>query len=266
MEPDYELNPYNLYFDLLPDFVVVLAGLLFGSFLNVCIARLPRHESIVAPRSRCPHCGTPIRSIDNIPLLSFLFLRGRCRRCRTRIPWRYPAVEAVTAALWLLCWLHFGPTVEALAMAVLCFLLLGLAMMDAETFTLPDTFTLPGILLGCVYALSQRGPRGLGVALLSALAAGFLIVLIRWVYRKVRGREGLGLGDARLLALIAAWLGPEQTLLIFILAVVSGAIYGIARIRRLSARLPLGAFLSLAALYAIFFGQQTIDWYLGFFR
>ncbi|WP_446743057.1 prepilin peptidase [Silvibacterium acidisoli] len=251
---------------MVPDFAVVVAGLLFGSFLNVCISRLPRHESIVSPRSRCPHCLTPVRSLDNIPVLSFLVLRGRCRSCRASIGWRYPAVELVMPALWLLCWLRFGATIEAGAMGVLCFLLLGLAVMDAETMHLPDAFTLPGILLGVLYAACRSGLRGLGLAILWALAAGSLIVFIRWVYRKLRGREGMGLGDAKLLAMIAAWLGPWQTLLAFFLAVVAGALFGLARMRRMEARLPLGAFLCMASLYVIFFGQATIDWYLGFFR
>lgn len=251
---------------MLPDLVVVIAGLVFGSFLNVCISRLPRHESIVSPRSRCPHCLTPVRSLDNIPILSFLLLRGRCRTCRNPISWRYPAVELVTAALWLLCWLRFGPTVEALAMAVLCFLLLGLAVMDAETMTLPDAFTLPGILLGALYEAYRAGFRGFALSILWAVAAGSFIVLIRWIYKQVRRHEGMGLGDAKLLAMIAAWLGPWQTLLVFFLAVVGGALFGLVRMRSMKARLPLGAFLCMAALYAIFFGQATIHWYLGFFR
>jgi leader peptidase (prepilin peptidase)/N-methyltransferase len=130
----------------------VLFGLAFGSFLNVCISRLPRHESIVHPRSRCPRCRAGIQAADNIPILSWILLRGRCRVCRWPIPWRYPAVEFATAALFLLSFLRFGLGVVAIGMAVLCFLLLGLAVMDAETMRLPDAFTLTGIVLGILYS------------------------------------------------------------------------------------------------------------------
>src|SRR5271170_3826371 len=129
-----------------------LLGLVFGSFLNVCISRLPRHALVAAGRSRCPECGKPIRARDNVPLLSFLALRGRCRDCGAPISWRYPAIELATAALWLLCWLEFGISVDAVGMAVFCFLALGLAAMDAETMLLPDAFTLPGIALGVIYS------------------------------------------------------------------------------------------------------------------
>src|SRR5271170_5683833 len=134
-----------------------LLGLVFGSFLNVCISRLPRHESVAAGRSRCPECGKPIRALDNVPLLSFLVLRGRCRDCGERISWRYPAIELATAALWVLCWLEFGLSVEGVGSAVLCFLLLGLAAMDAETMLLPNAFTLPGIVLGVIFSGAMCG-------------------------------------------------------------------------------------------------------------
>src|SRR5271163_1129073 len=130
----------------------VLAGLAFGSFLNVCISRLPRHESVVSPRSRCPQCLTPILTRDNIPLLSWALLRGRCRSCGVRIAVRYPLVEAVTAALFLLCFLEFGLTPRGIASAVLCWLLVGLAATDAETLMLPDALTLPGLALGVIYS------------------------------------------------------------------------------------------------------------------
>ena len=135
---------------LIPIFVVLL-GLAFGSFLNVCISRLPRHESIVRPRSRCPRCAAPIAAGDNIPILSWILLRGRCRHCNQSIAWRYPAVEFATAALFLLSLLFFGLTVAGIGMAILSFLLLGLAVMDAETMRLSDAFSLPGIALGILY-------------------------------------------------------------------------------------------------------------------
>jgi leader peptidase (prepilin peptidase) / N-methyltransferase len=263
---------------LLIGIFAALLGLVFGSFLNVCIARLPRHESVVAPRSRCPGCRTPIGALDNIPLLSFALLRGKCRWCGEPISWRYPAVELATAALWELCWLTFGWSLPAVGMAVLCFLLLGLAAMDTETMLLPDAFTLPGILLGVLYSgvICNGGGasqiRCAGISLAWALAAGAAILAIRGLYWLIRRREGMGLGDAKLFAMIAAWLGLENSLLVFFLAVVGGALYGIFMLGRggrdgdSPLRLPLGSFLCAAAIYAVFQGHATVAWYLGFFQ
>ncbi len=213
--------------NLLAGIFVALLGLAFGSFLNVCIWRLPRHDSVAAGRSRCPECGAAIRAMDNVPLLSFLVLRGRCRDCGAGISWRYPAIELATAALWLLCWLEFGASVKAVGMAVFCLLALGLAAMDAETMILPDTFTLPGIALGVIYsgAMCDGGwlvhLRCAGVSLGWAVCAAGVILAIRGLYWLVRRREGMGLGDAKLFAMIAAWLGPANALLVFFLAVVA---------------------------------------------
>lgn len=263
---------------LLTAIFVVLFGLAFGSFLNVCIARLPGHESLVHPRSRCPRCGTPIRSSDNIPILSWIFLRGRCRACRWPIPWRYPAVELATAALFLLSFLRLGLTIVGIGTDVLCFLLLGLAVMDAETMRLPDAFTLPGLALGMVYAAVGSADtmrdhfRHAAAAILWAALAALLLLLIRWIYFLVRRHQGLGLGDIKLLAMIAAWLGPAPTLLTLVLGAFAAAVYGLVviaasrgRRRFVSTRLPLGSFLSAAALYTLFAGQPILAWYLRFY-
>jgi leader peptidase (prepilin peptidase) / N-methyltransferase len=252
--------------------VVIAAALIFGSFLNVCIARLPLHQSIVRPRSRCPRCGTAIAARDNIPVLSFLLLEGRCRACHQPITWRYPAIELVTAALWLLCWLKYGLTLDGFGMALLSFLLLGLAAMDAETMRLPDAFTLPGIVLGILYSGVYCGR--LRCALLSAVwaaAAAAILLAVAGIYWLLRRHQGLGIGDAKLAALIAAWLGPTETLAALFLGVLAASIYGIsvsiAR-RRYNATdaLPLGSFLCAAALYVAFQGQHMLDWYTTLFR
>lgn len=251
---------------------VVAAGLAFGSFLNVCISRLPPHESIVRPGSRCPHCRSAIAPRDNIPILSFILLRGRCRACRKLIAWRYPAIELAMAALWLLCWLKYGFTLEAFGTAVLSFLLLGLAAMDAETMLLPDAFTLPGIVLGILYSGLVCGR--IRCALLSAAwaAAGAAVILaVSGAYWLMRKRQGMGMGDVKLVALIAAWFGPLQGLLVLFLGVLAAAIYGIgvSIVRRrfdATAPLPLGSFLCAAALFALFQGQHTLAWYASFFR
>lgn len=255
---------------------VVLFGLAFGSFLNVCISRLPRHESIVRPASHCPACNHPIRAWDNLPILSWIMLRGYCRNCARPIPLRYPLVEIAAAALFLLAYLIFGLTVEAAGTTVLCFLLLGLAVMDAETLLLPDAFTLPGILLGIVFRGITGGWRAAAMAVLYALTAAALIFLIRGAYWLVRRREGIGLGDAKLFALIAAWLGPWQSLLVLFLGVVAAAAFGVFtslfwRRRPRTGKtgnqqIPLGSFLCATAIYSIFCGDQTVKWYLQFFR
>jgi leader peptidase (prepilin peptidase)/N-methyltransferase len=268
---------------LLISIFAVLLGLAFGSFLNVCISRLPRHESVVTPRSRCPRCLTPILDRDNIPLLSWVLLRGRCRSCGARIPLRYPLVEVTTAALFLLCWLEFTGF-RSIGACVFCWLLLGLAVMDAETLRLPDALTLPGIVLGIIDSSLQGAfgvvpicsLRSAGESLFWAVCAFALILLIRALYWLVRRREGIGLGDAKLLAMIAAWLGPWQAGLVLFLAVICAAAYGLGLIawngiRRssdngLTARIPLGAFLCAAGILAIFEGTSILSWYLGFFR
>jgi len=250
----------------------VLFGLAFGSFLNVCISRLPRHKSIVRPASYCPSCGEPIRTFDNVPLVSWLLLSGRCRHCGWRIPVRYPLVELATAALFLLAYLAYGLTLDAIGMAVLCFLLLGLAVMDAETLMLPNAFTLPGIVLGIAYSGLRGGWRAGMLAVLYALAAAALVLLIRGAYWLARKQEGMGLGDAKLLAMIAAWLGPWQALLALFLGVLATAIFGLIwmglkkRASMYTLQLPFGSFLCAAAIYAIFRGQPIIQWYLQFFR
>jgi leader peptidase (prepilin peptidase)/N-methyltransferase len=252
---------------------VVALGLAFGSFLNVCITRLPKHQSVVKPRSRCPRCLTPIAARDNIPLLSFLLLRGRCRACRQPIAWRYPAVEVANAALWLLCWLRFGPTLHAVGMAVFAFIMLGLAAMDAETLRLPNAFTLPGIVLGVIYsgAICEHWLKCAFLAATWAVTVAGVLLAISGFYWLLRRREGIGIGDAKLLALIAAWLGPSQSVLVFILGVVATAVCGLGIIaywRRFDANLPLpfGAFLCAASLFAMFYGQSIVYWYLSFYR
>ena len=261
---------------------VVLFGLAFGSFLNVCIFRLPRHASLMHPPSHCPHCDASICAYDNIPLLSWIVLRARCRACSSPISARYPLVEAATAGLFVACWLRFGLNVHGLGRVIFCFLAFGLAMMDWETMLLPDAFTLPGTFLGLLYAgLEFRVGlgRGFWAGMLLALACGAaafaLILMIRGVYWLVRRREGMGLGDAKLLAMIAVWLGLGPTLVTLFLGVIAAALYGVGLllIHRNSQtgepdplRLPFGSFLCAGALYAVFWGEITFNWYLRFFR
>jgi leader peptidase (prepilin peptidase) / N-methyltransferase len=266
-----------------------LFGLVLGSFLNVCIVRLPVEESIAWPRSHCRQCDTPIASWDNIPVLSWILLGASCRACGGRISWRYPAVETATCALFFLCCMKFGAGWVAGGWAVLCFILLGLAVMDGETLMLPDAFTLPGLAAGLVFAGLRRGLesgawnwnaslRGIGMAGLAAAIAAAILLAIAGVYWLIRRRTGMGYGDVKLVALLAAWLGLRQTILVLFLAVVAGALYGVALIlmnrRREQSEqvqtgllmVPFGTMLSAAGVYSIFLGQRTLDWYLQFFH
>ena len=255
-----------------------MLGLLLGSFLNVCIVRLPLGESVVRPRSHCPVCKKTLGNWDNIPVLSWLVLRGRCRHCGQAISWRYPFVELATCALFVMCCLHFPTVALAAAWALFCFFLVGLAVMDAETLLLPDAFVLPGMAAGFVFAGLRAGWHGMELSFLAALAAGGTLLLIAGIYWLARRQMGMGLGDVKLIAMLAAWLGVPQTALVLFLSVIVGAVYGlgmvVARRKRAaitdvpagSMPVPFGTMLSLAGLYSAFVGQRTLDWYLAFFR
>jgi leader peptidase (prepilin peptidase) / N-methyltransferase len=253
-----------------------VCGLLVGSFLNVCIARLPRGESIAFPGSHCPQCGAPVRAWQNIPLLSYALLRGRCSHCQARISPRYPAVEAGYACLATASVALWGWTAHGLEAAVLSFFLLGLLVTDVETMLLPDALTLPGTALGIAAAALIGGQAWLASAawaLLVAAGAAGVLALVSLLYWLVRRREGLGRGDIKLMALMGAWLGWEQTAVAFTLGVVAAALWGVVLLLRHgreeepgALRLPLGSFLCGGALASLFAGRALLGWYLGLFR
>lgn len=245
-------------------FVLVVAaayGLVLGSFLNVVIHRLPREMSLVRPRSHCPGCGAPIRWFDNVPVLSYLFLLGRCRACRRPIPLRYPLVELASAGLLVAVVLRFGLTWLAVEAAVLALLLLPLGIIDLEHHLLPDWLTLPGLAVGL--ALSVRGglvpalDAVIGAALGAALPFAILVG-----YRAIRGIEGMGLGDVKLLAMIGAFLGWRGVLLTLALGSSVGAIFGLLLIAagrgNRETELPFGTFLSAGALVTLFFAPEIM--------
>lgn len=202
-----------------------LLGLIFGSFLNVCVSRLPEGRSVVSPGSACPHCGHAVRWYHNVPLLSWLLLRARCRDCAAPIPARYILIELATAILFCFCAVRYGFTLSALQYAVFGWLLLGLIATDAETRLLPDAMTLSGVAIGLGFSFADATWREklLGVA----VSAGFLY-LTRWIYLRLRHVEGLGLGDVKLIALIAAFLPPRSVLMTLLVASVVGALAGVA--------------------------------------
>jgi leader peptidase (prepilin peptidase) / N-methyltransferase len=257
-----------------------LSGLILGSFLNVCIVRMPAGESVVWPRSHCRVCGETIAARDNIPILSWLLLKRFCRVCGEPISWVYPAVEASTCLLFVLCALRWGFGVEAAGWAVLCFLLLGLAVMDARTLLLPDLFTLPGVGLGIVFS-ARHGVHAALVSMLTAAAAAGVLLLIAGSYWLARRRMGMGFGDVKLLAMLGSWLGASQTALVLFLGVIVGAVYGIGLVllRRHveedeyeeqvpagKVPIPFGTMLAAAGIYSIFLGEWTLRWYAHFFR
>lgn len=274
-------------------FQIVLAaliGLAFGSFLNVCISRLPRHRSVVRPASHCPHCKAPIAAYDNVPLISYVLLSGRCRHCRKPISWRYPIVEAAVAALAVGNILFIGVNYWGIAFAIFCAVLMALAVCDLETMQLPDTLTLTLLVLGILYragdgffgelrhgtAFALHSALVLGLrGTISAAATALVLLLLRWIYSLLRHRQGLGLGDVKLAAAIAAWLGARQMCVVFFIAVVTGAL---AALIVLAVRgrektkaegplaVPFGTFLALSAIYCSFLGDATLRWYLHFFR
>ena len=247
----------------------VAVGLIVGSFANVCIHRLPRGHSVVRPPSRCPSCGALVRPWDNVPIVSYLALLGRCRDCRGRIPLRYPAVEAGNALLYLGLALLMGPSWRtALTMAFLTAMLV-LSLIDLEHHLLPDAITLPGIAAGLAASLLPDSPLT-PLASAGAAAGGYLaLAVVAEAYRRTRGMEGLGQGDWKMVAMLGAFLGWERMLLAVFLATLAGTVVGLALIgwrgRTLRHALPLGSFLGAAGIVTVFAGQPLLDWYGGFF-
>jgi leader peptidase (prepilin peptidase)/N-methyltransferase len=251
---------------LLLDVDAALFGLIAGSYLNVVIHRLPRGQSTVLPRSACPACGAPIAARDNLPLISFLLLGGRCRACRAPIGWRYPLVEAATAGLWVACMERYGLSLAAAAAALFCCLMVALALIDLEHFILPDVLTLPGIAAGL--ALQPWLPWGGLWHAVAGAALGAAVLLAIWAaWYLLRGEEGMGLGDVKMLALVGAFLGWQGTLVTLFFASLTGAVTGLALMARggagMRSKLPFGFFLALGGLIALFAGREIAAWYGG---
>lgn len=243
--------------------VVALLGLAIGSFLNVVIVRLPAGQSLWSPRSACPRCGEVIAWYDNVPLLSFVLLRARCRRCHGPVSWRYPAVEAVTAGLWILAWTTFGPTLDFVVAAVFASALLVITVIDLDHQIIPDAITLPGICAGLLANLATgRVPwsdAGLGTALGGSI---FLAIILL-------SGGGMGGGDMKLGAMLGAFLGWRVMLVSIFFAVVAGglvaAVLLISGARGRKDPVPFGPFLAVAGLVGLFLGERFLGWYLEAF-
>jgi leader peptidase (prepilin peptidase) / N-methyltransferase len=232
---------------------IFVLGLAFGSFLNVCIYRLPRDLSVVHPRSACPGCEQPIAFYDNLPVLSWLLLRGRCRNCKSRISPRYMVVEILTGAIFLAGYAHFGASLATLKYCAFGFLLLGLIFTDAETQLLPDKMTLPGLALGLVFSLlvpvndlaSQLLPGvvslplssdvswhllSLADSVLGAVVGASFIYGAGAIYLRARGVEGMGFGDVKLMAMVGAFLGAKLTMFTLFTASIAGSLFGLSTV------------------------------------
>jgi leader peptidase (prepilin peptidase) / N-methyltransferase len=260
--------PLHLFLDL----YAAILGLIVGSYLNVVIYRVPLGLSTVTPRSRCPGCGAAIRAYDNLPVLSFLLLRGRCRACRTSISWRYPAIEAATSLLFVGCLERFGFTPRTPAAMLFCCLMVALAMIDVDHMILPDRITWPGIAVGIAVQpwAPLAGPKPeILPAVVSAIGGALLgagILLAVWgAWYLLRHEEGMGLGDVKMLAMVGAFLGWQGVLVTLFFGALSGSVVGIALMRwgshDMRSKLPFGTFLALGGLIALFAGEALITSY-----
>jgi len=250
-------------------------GAIVGSFLNVVIHRYPRDESIVFPPSHCPRCDAPIRWYDNVPILSFIVLLGRCRACREPISWRYPLVELANALFYLAVFLHTGPQIAFVFVAAMVSMLIVLIFIDAEIQILPDVIDIPGIAVGLAIGalgLSASAPALMLAeswldSLLGAIAGAAIVAVIIGAYWLVRRVEGMGWGDSKMLAMIGAMVGWRAVLGVLLIGSITGAIIGVPVALRskegMALAVPFGVFLGFGALVVLFFGPTLSGWYLS---
>jgi leader peptidase (prepilin peptidase)/N-methyltransferase len=240
-------------------------GAIVGSFLNVCIHRLPRHESIVWPASRCPRCGHPLAWHDNVPIVSYVVLHGRCRACGEPVSLRYPVIETVSAAMFAAGFWFYGPSALLIQRLVLGCILIVLFAIDLEHHLLPNVITLPGIVAGFLFSLVTE--PGWVSSLIGIVAGGGVLFIVAEAYYRIRHEEGLGMGDVKMLAMVGAFLGWKLTVLTLMMASISGSIVGllfiVSRRGGMKYALPFGTFLAFGAAVAATFGSGLIDWYLG---
>lgn len=269
--------------------IAFLYGLITGSFLNVCIYRLPRDLSVVKPRSFCPGCQKPIAWYDNIPVLSYFLLGRKCRHCGAPISFRYPSVELLTGVLFFVIVAKFGPTAVAIKLCVLCALLVGLTFTDLDSLILPDELTLGGTAAGILFAWFvpvddmvarlamavaglRPGPNwtSLAESLAGAIVPSGCLALGGWLFEKIRHKEGLGLGDVKMMAMVGAFLGLRAALLTLVVGSIAGSVIGLIYIYATKKdpstyELPFGAFLGFAGIFVALAGTPVIHWYSGLF-
>jgi len=250
---------------------VVIAGLfgaVIGSFLNVCIYRLPLGRSVVWPGSACGACGHLLAWFENIPIVSYVVLRGRCRACRAPFSFRYPLVEALTAVMFAAAWWYYGPSVLLASRLVFGCALIVLFAIDLEHHLLPNVITIPGIVVGLLFSLvTEPGWRD---SLIGIAVGGGVLWAIAEAYYRIRHEEGLGMGDVKMLAMIGAFLGWKLTLVTLMMASFAGSFVGVVMIvsRRggMKYALPFGTFLAMGAALGATVGPDVLNWYLGLYR
>ena len=244
-----------------------LFGLAVGSFLNVCIHRIPLRRSIVFPPSSCPHCKERIRFYDNLPVISYLLLLGRCRHCRQPISPQYPLVEASTGVFSLALFLKVGASLEYVFFLAFGAALIAITFIDLRHKIIPDTLSLPGIAVGFAFSLLPSSPLSWTDSLIGIVLGGGFLLLVGIAFEKITGREGMGMGDVKMLAMIGAWMGWKSLLFIVLLASLAGSVIGGAMLllsrRGARARIPFGPFLALGTLLYFFFGGELTRWYFG---
>ena len=250
-----------------PVWLVAALGLAVGSFLNVCIYRVPRGESVASPPSRCPSCGLALRWFDNVPLLSYLWLRGRCRTCRTTVSPLYPLVEAATALVFLLQYWQLGWQPLIAVRLVFAAAMIVLFVIDLQHRILPNVITLPGVVIGV--GASVFFEPGWRASLIGVAAGGGVLWAVGEAYFRIRGEEGMGMGDVKMLGMIGAFLGWQHMLVTLLIASLAGSAFGggMILLNRGSMKyaLPLGSFLAAGALIATHIGRPLLEWYLGFY-
>lgn len=250
--------PFNIF--------AFIFGAVVGSFLNVCICRLPKHESLAFPASHCPQCGFVIPFYDNIPIVSYLLLKGRCRSCKVRISPRYPLVELVNGLLTLLLFVKFGPTLTFGILFLFCSALVVITFIDLEHQIIPDVISLPGIVAGLAasFFLPWLGWQS---SLIGILAGGGSLLLVAYGYQLITGKEGMGGGDIKLLAMMGAFLGWRAVPFIIFAGSLLGSVIGISLmlLQRKDSKLaiPFGPFLAFGAVLYIFYGREIISWYFS---
>ncbi|MBW1865609.1 MAG: prepilin peptidase [Deltaproteobacteria bacterium] len=250
------------------ELILFIFGSCIGSFLNVCIYRLPNSKSIVYPPSACPGCDTPIRFYDNIPILSFLLLRGKCRNCQAVISLRYPLVELMVGLFAVCAYLKFGFTLEALITYFFIASLIVITFIDIDHRIIPDTISLPGIPIG--FAASFFLPSITTMeSLIGILVGGGSLLLVAWIYSLITKKEGMGGGDIKLLAMIGAFVGWQGVLLTIFLSSAIGTLCGLVVMIRsgknMKLAVPFGPFLAIGTMIHIFFGKELIFWYFHTF-
>ena len=248
--------------------MATLFGLVWGSFLNVVIHRLPLGLSLVSPRSRCPSCEKPVAAYDNVPLLSYVVLGGRCRHCNASISIRYPAIEAAVGAASLFAFVRHGAGLPAAAELAFVAAMVALIFIDFDHQILPNSITLPGTVVG----LALSGPRpeiSFVDAVLGAFLGAGLLFLVAEIYFRLRKLEGLGMGDVKMMAMVGAYLGWKGVLLTLFLGSLSGSLIGLMVMAQrrggLKTKLPFGTFLGIGAITTVYFGEPLMNWYSGLF-